>query len=72
MGTILTEPARRSDRRRGHLYLSPEMKRYHQQYLYKNANGCCPSHSTGVSRPIGLGVNISTGVKAEPELAATS
>jgi len=24
---------------------------YHQQYLYKVPNGCCPDHSTGVSCP---------------------
>jgi len=29
---------------------------YHQQYLYKNPNGYCPVHSTGVSCPIGTGV----------------
>ena len=29
---------------------------YHQQYLAKNPNGYCPDHSTGVSCPIGLGV----------------
>jgi peptide-methionine (S)-S-oxide reductase len=29
---------------------------YHQQYLFKVPNGYCPSHSTGVSCPIGLGV----------------
>ena len=38
---------------------------YHQQYLYKNPNGYCPAHSTGVSCPIGLGVSTGTGVKAE-------
>jgi peptide-methionine (S)-S-oxide reductase len=27
---------------------------YHQQYLYKVPNGYCPSHSTGVSCPVGL------------------
>ncbi len=30
---------------------------YHQQYLAKNPNGYCPVHSTGVSCPVGLGVN---------------
>ena len=32
---------------------------YHQQYLspHKNPNGYCPDHGTGVSCPIGLGVN---------------
>jgi len=29
---------------------------YHQQYLAKNPRGYCPDHSTGVSCPIGLGV----------------
>jgi peptide-methionine (S)-S-oxide reductase len=29
---------------------------YHQQYLAKNPDGYCPDHSTGVSCPIGLGV----------------
>jgi len=29
---------------------------YHQQYLYKVPNGYCPSHGTGVSCPVGLGV----------------
>jgi peptide-methionine (S)-S-oxide reductase len=29
---------------------------YHQQYLYKVPNGYCPVHSTGVSCPVGLGV----------------
>jgi peptide-methionine (S)-S-oxide reductase len=29
---------------------------YHQQYLHKVPNGYCPSHSTGVSCPAGLGV----------------
>ena len=31
---------------------------YHQQYLAKNPRGYCPDHSTGVSCPIGLGVNV--------------
>ena len=30
---------------------------YHQQYLGKNPNGYCPDHGTGVSCPIGLGMN---------------
>jgi peptide-methionine (S)-S-oxide reductase len=30
---------------------------YHQQYLAKNPNGYCPDHSTGVSCPVGLGVD---------------
>jgi peptide-methionine (S)-S-oxide reductase len=29
---------------------------YHQQYLDKNPRGYCPDHSTGVSCPVGLGV----------------
>jgi peptide-methionine (S)-S-oxide reductase len=29
---------------------------YHQQYLHKVPNGYCPVHSTGVSCPVGLGV----------------
>ena len=29
---------------------------YHQQYLAKNPYGYCPDHSTGVSCPVGLGV----------------
>lgn len=29
---------------------------YHQQYLYKVPGGYCPDHGTGVSCPIGLGV----------------
>ncbi|MDQ3475769.1 MAG: peptide-methionine (S)-S-oxide reductase MsrA [Actinomycetota bacterium] len=29
---------------------------YHQQYLYKNPNGYCPVHSTGVTCPVGTGV----------------
>ena len=29
---------------------------YHQQYLAKNPDGYCPDHSTGVSCPVGLGV----------------
>ncbi|MBT0770497.1 peptide-methionine (S)-S-oxide reductase MsrA [Kineosporia sp. J2-2] len=38
---------------------------YHQQYLYKNPNGYCPDHGTGVACPIGVGVLYGTGVKAE-------
>ncbi len=30
---------------------------YHQQYLHKVPNGYCPTHSTGLSCPIGLGVS---------------
>jgi peptide-methionine (S)-S-oxide reductase len=29
---------------------------YHQQYLDKNPSGYCPDHSTGVSCPVGVGV----------------
>jgi peptide-methionine (S)-S-oxide reductase len=29
----------------------------HQQYLAKNPGGYCPNHSTGVSCPVGLGVD---------------
>ena len=32
---------------------------YHQQYLDKNPRGYCPDHSTGVSCPIGLGIEAS-------------
>ena len=32
---------------------------YHQQYLHKVPNGYCPDHGTGVSCPIGLGVQAS-------------
>ena len=39
---------------------------YHQQYLHKVPWGYCPDHGTGVSCPIGLGVQTGTGVKAEP------
>ncbi|MFZ0218351.1 MAG: peptide-methionine (S)-S-oxide reductase MsrA [Candidatus Dormiibacterota bacterium] len=47
-GTITTqiEPA-------GELYFAED---YHQQYLIRVPNGYCPDHSTGVSCPIGLGV----------------
>jgi peptide-methionine (S)-S-oxide reductase len=45
--------------------LCAEAKDYHQQYLHKVPNGYCPSHSTGVSCPIGLGISTGTGVKAE-------
>ena len=30
---------------------------YHQQYLAKNPHGYCPDHSTGVSCPVGLGLD---------------
>ncbi|MEX1170639.1 MAG: peptide-methionine (S)-S-oxide reductase, partial [Chloroflexota bacterium] len=32
---------------------------YHQQYLDKNPRGYCPDHSTGVSCPIGVGIEAS-------------
>ena len=32
---------------------------YHQQYLSKNPEGYCPDHGTGVSCPIGVGVQSS-------------
>ncbi len=35
---------------------------YHQQYLAKNPRGYCPDHSTGVSCPVGLGVNAAAAV----------
>ena len=34
---------------------------YHQQYLDKNPRGYCPDHGTGVSCPIGLGVEAKAG-----------
>jgi peptide-methionine (S)-S-oxide reductase len=34
---------------------------YHQQYLAKTPGGYCPDHSTGVSCPVGLGVQASGG-----------
>ena len=30
---------------------------YHQQYLFTNPGGYCPDHGTGVSCPVGLGVD---------------
>ncbi len=30
---------------------------YHQQYLAKNPNGYCPDHGTGVTCPVGVGVD---------------
>jgi peptide-methionine (S)-S-oxide reductase len=39
---------------------------YHQQYLQKNPHGYCPDHGTGVTCPIGVGVILGTGVKADP------
>jgi peptide-methionine (S)-S-oxide reductase len=40
---------------------------YHQQYLNKNPRGYCPDHSTGVSCPVGLGVNVSIGAPTVAE-----
>jgi peptide methionine sulfoxide reductase MsrA len=34
--------------------LCPQVKYYHQQYLYKVPNGYCGIGGTGVSCPIGL------------------
>jgi len=59
-GEITTDA--RSAKDAGEFYYAED---YHQQYLYKNPNGYCPAHSTGVSCPIGLGVSTGTGVKAE-------
>ena len=59
-GEITTEG--RSAAEAGEFFFAEE---YHQQYLYKVPNGYCPSHSTGVSCPIGLGVSTGTGVTAE-------
>ena len=39
---------------------------YHQQYLQKNPHGYCPDHGTGVTCPVGVGVILGTGVKADP------
>ena len=50
-GTITTELAPLDD---AHPFYYAED--YHQQYLAKNPGGYCPNHSTGVSCPIGLGV----------------
>jgi peptide-methionine (S)-S-oxide reductase len=51
-GTITTEA--RPAAEAGEFYFAES---YHQQYLFKVPNGYCPSHSTGVSCPIGLGVS---------------
>jgi peptide-methionine (S)-S-oxide reductase len=61
-GAITTEG--RSAKDAGEFFYAED---YHQQYLspHKNPNGYCPSHGTGVSCPIGLGVSTGTGVKAE-------
>ena len=37
---------------------------YHQQYLHKNPMGYCPDHGTGVSCPVGLGVQTPSGAEA--------
>jgi len=52
-GDITTEA--RSAKDAGEFYYAED---YHQQYLSggKNPFGYCPSHSTGVSCPVGLGV----------------
>lgn len=52
-GTITTEV-----REAGLFYYA---EAYHQQYLAKNPDGYCPDHSTGVSCPIGLGVEAEAG-----------
>ncbi len=59
--TITTESRSATDA--GAFYYAED---YHQQYLYKNPNGYCPDHGTGVACPIGVGVLYGTGVKAEP------
>jgi peptide-methionine (S)-S-oxide reductase len=59
-GAITTEA--RSAKDAGTFYYAED---YHQQYLFKVPNGYCPSHSTGVSCPIGVGVSTGTGVSAE-------
>ena len=49
-------------RDRGPFYYAED---YHQQYLAKNPRGYCPDNSTGVSCPVGLGVEaVGTGVSA--------
>jgi peptide-methionine (S)-S-oxide reductase len=40
---------------------------YHQQYLAKNPDGYCPDHSTGVSCPIGLGVEARVPSDGQPD-----
>jgi peptide-methionine (S)-S-oxide reductase len=59
-GVITTESRPATDA--GAFYYAED---YHQQYLYKNPNGYCPDHGTGVACPIGVGVLYGTGVKAE-------
>ncbi|MEW9556560.1 hypothetical protein AB0H75_50160, partial [Nonomuraea sp. NPDC050783] len=36
------------------VHLLPEVKHYHQQYLYKVPNGYCGIGGTGVACPVGL------------------
>jgi peptide-methionine (S)-S-oxide reductase len=50
-GAITTEG--RSAQEAGAFYYAED---YHQQYLFKVPDGYCPSHGTGVSCPIGLGL----------------
>jgi peptide-methionine (S)-S-oxide reductase len=57
-GEITTEVAPASE-----FYFAED---YHQQYLQKNPHGYCPDHGTGVSCPVGVGVILGTGVKADP------
>jgi peptide-methionine (S)-S-oxide reductase len=57
-GEITTEVAPASE-----FYFAED---YHQQYLKKNPHGYCPDHGTGVTCPIGVGVILGTGVKADP------
>jgi peptide-methionine (S)-S-oxide reductase len=57
-GEITTEVAPASE-----FYFAED---YHQQYLQKNPHGYCPDHGTGVTCPVGVGVILGTGVKAEP------
>ena len=57
-GEITTEVAPASE-----FYFAED---YHQQYLQKNPHGYCPDHGTGVTCPVGVGVILGTGVKADP------
>ena len=57
-GEITTEVAPASE-----FYFAED---YHQQYLQKNPHGYCPDHGTGVTCPVGVGVILGTGVKANP------
>ena len=45
---------------------------YHQQYLAKNPRGYCPVHSTGVSCPVGLGVDAADGTIAQTDVVPPS